>query len=312
MSIGIRYRTHVTNFGWQDWVENGKTSGTVMQGTPFEAVQIELTDVPAGVNLGVTYFVLVQDLGWSNAEVNGGVGGSTGLGKHAEAVRIGLFGNDADNYDIFYKLYVQDRGWMNWSKNGEFNGTENGNLQAEAIQIVIAEKSDHVYPCVDNPNAFEVIPTPPPVSQPNEDELRARVIEVAQGEIGYRADDHSKYGLAYGNASDYCADFDRWCYKQVGLTNVPQTGYCPTAEDVWRDEGGWRDRYYVPRNADLIYFDYNGNGVPDHTGIVEGSDGSTVTTIEGNTGSPAGVYKKSYKVGSMKIIGYGVPDFTNV
>lgn len=312
MSIGIKYRTHVSNFGWQDWVKDGQTSGTVQQATAFEALQIELTDVPPDVNLGVTYYVHVQDLGWSDPEVNGGIGGSTGLGKHAEAVRIGLFGNDADKYDIFYKLYIQDKGWMNWSKNGEYNGTVDGNLQAEAIQIVIASKSENVYPAVDNPNAFEVIqriqPEPEP-AKPNEDVLRARVIEVAQGEIGYRAQTNSKYGLAYGNASDYCADFDRWCYAQVGLKNVPQTGYCPTAKDVWEEQSRWRDRNYVPRNGDLIYFDYNYNGVPDHTGIVEGSDGSTVTTIEGNTGYPTGVYKKSYKVGSNKIIGYGIPEF---
>lgn len=32
LDIGVQYRTHVQNVGWQPWVTNGKTAGTVGQG----------------------------------------------------------------------------------------------------------------------------------------------------------------------------------------------------------------------------------------------------------------------------------------
>jgi len=42
----IRYRAHVENIGWQDWVSNGATAGTSGQAKRVEAVMIEL--VPLG------------------------------------------------------------------------------------------------------------------------------------------------------------------------------------------------------------------------------------------------------------------------
>ena len=48
-----------------------------------------------------------------------------------------------------------------------------------------------------------------------------------------------------------------------------------------------------------------GGGGADHVGIVESCDGSTVHTIEGNTSDSCA--RRSYRVGSASILGYGTP-----
>ena len=48
-----------------------------------------------------------------------------------------------------------------------------------------------------------------------------------------------------------------------------------------------------------------GGAGADHVGIVESCDGSTVHTIEGNTSDSCA--RRSYRVGSASILGYGTP-----
>lgn len=54
-----------------------------------------------------------------------------------------------------------------------------------------------------------------------------------------------------------------------------------------------------------MFFDWGGDGGADHVGIVESCDGSTVHTIEGNTSDSCA--RRSYRVGSASILGYGTP-----
>jgi len=57
----------------------------------------------------------------------------------------------------------------------------------------------------------------------------------------------------------------------------------------------------------VIFFDWNGDGVPDHVGIVESSDGSMVYTIEGNWADS--VHTDAYPINSSQIYGYGTPNY---
>lgn len=57
----------------------------------------------------------------------------------------------------------------------------------------------------------------------------------------------------------------------------------------------------------IIFFDWDENGVSDHTGIVEKVENGGVYTIEGNTSDS--VRERSYALGYSGILGYGVPDF---
>ena len=60
----------------------------------------------------------------------------------------------------------------------------------------------------------------------------------------------------------------------------------------------------VPSPGMIIFFDWDHDGASDHVGIVESCDGTTVHTIEGNSGDA--VKQNSYTVNSQSILGYGL------
>ncbi len=63
----------------------------------------------------------------------------------------------------------------------------------------------------------------------------------------------------------------------------------------------WRE---CSDTRDYHLFDWNHDGSSDHVGIVESCDGTTVHTIEGNSGDA--VKQNSYTVNSQSILGYGL------
>ena len=78
---------------------------------------------------------------------------------------------------------------------------------------------------------------------------------------------------------------------------------------IWfRNNGRWGNNTYTDLVAgDTIFFDWDGDGVSDHIGLVIGRDGSTVYTVEGNSGDA--VAMNSYPLGSSVILGYGLMNF---
>lgn len=124
-----------------------------------------------------------------------------------------------------------------------------------------------------------------------------RVLEIARGEIGYSRytdpQNGSKYGRWYAqltgdsyygaNGVPYCAMFVTWVFHHAGQAAPGLPGaYCP-----WIVNAGKKAGQTVPvRNAkmgDIVLFDWGGDGVSDHVGIVEANNGSYLTCIEGNT-----------------------------
>ena len=83
-----------------------------------------------------------------------------------------------------------------------------------------------------------------------------------------------------------------------------------------------KDRYYkrssgyTPKAGDLVFFDWSGNGSSQHVGIVTGTSGSTVYTVEGNCSGK--VKSRTYTSSGSKpynnisaIMGYGVPSYSS-
>lgn len=138
------------------------------------------------------------------------------------------------------------------------------------------------------------------------------VLSIAKGEIGYsRWDDPDtgtkygryfrdtlKWGSYYGeNGVPYCGMFVSWVFAQAGATASGLPGaYTPTMLST----GKKANKSVSTKNAkagDLVYFDWGGDGVTDHVGIVESNNGSYLTTIEGNTtgtnGKSGGVNRRT-------------------
>jgi hypothetical protein len=76
----------------------------------------------------------------------------------------------------------------------------------------------------------------------------------------------------------------------------------------FKNNGRWANGGYTDLVAgDVIFFDWNGDGKAQHTGIVIGTDGTKVYTVEGNSGDACRL--KEYSINSGVILGYGLMNY---
>ena len=117
-----------------------------------------------------------------------------------------------------------------------------------------------------------------------------KIIEIALAELGVKESpansNRQKYGKEYGvNGTAWCCQFVWWVFKHAGAAALfyggKKTAYCPTLMQYYKDKGQLVKKNFEP--GDIIFFDFNGNGQPDHVGIVEKVSGNKIYTIEGNT-----------------------------
>lgn len=93
----------------------------------------------------------------------------------------------------------------------------------------------------------------------------------------------------------WCGAFVHWCCEQAGIS-IPDsfpTGYTAAyvpAWEAWAKANKWwyssrlKAEEFNPAKGDIVIFDWNGDAVPDHIGIVLSYDGKrTLKTAEGNT-----------------------------
>lgn len=141
----VSYQTHVQNVGWQDYVAEGKMSGTEGMSYRLEGIRIALDD--AGYDLGIQYQTHIQNIGWEEDAGRGWkpgkqMSGTEGLSYRLEAIQIKLTGADAEKFDIYYRVHAQNVGWMGWASNGAEAGTAGYGYRLEGIEIVIETKGD--------------------------------------------------------------------------------------------------------------------------------------------------------------------------
>lgn len=321
------YRVFVRGDGdWQPVKSDGQIAGTLGESRPVLGVVLSVEGAPEG--LGISYSGHFADIGWSPTLCNGQSLDALAGDKQMEAIKIGLFGSEAENYDIVYRTHVQDFGWLNWARNGEVSGTESMGKRLEALQVYVAPKGQLFFDVNQLVKSLKQEPQPvtqePQRSAESVDSMRRRVCDIALSYVGYTAgaNNYSVFGDRFGSPNgEWCAFFVMSVFEDAGLKNlVPgygtceNPGYCPDAVNWFLKHPTayfYRRGQYTPKPGDVIYFDYNKNGTPDHTGIVIGCDGSHITTVEGNTGSPRAVRHKVayYSVGEATVYGYGVPDY---
>ena len=158
---------------------------------------------------------------------------------------------------------------------------------------------------------------------------REAVVEAARSYIGYSeangghrsiVDTYNKYGdLPQGYAVQYG---DAWCATFVSVvaikakaTNIiPRECGCERMIRLFAKLGEWvEDDAYVPKEGDVIFYDWDDNGIgddtgfADHVGIVESCDGKNITVIEGNKSNSVG--RRTITVNGRYIRGYGVPKY---
>ena len=141
------------------------------------------------------------------------------------------------------------------------------------------------------------------------------VLSVARGELGYSRWNDPKAGTKYGrwyaqqtgesyygtSGVPYCAMFVSWVFAHAGAKCVGIPGaYCPYIERDARRAGKTVSKSSA-KPGDVVLFDWGGDGVCDHVGIVESNHGSYMTTIEGNTSNGI-VARRTRAYGSIRCI----------
>ena len=134
------------------------------------------------------------------------------------------------------------------------------------------------------------------------------IVETAISQLGNIGG--QPYWSWYGFSSrvEWCACFVSWCADQNGFITagvIPKFSYCDSGIAWFKENNLWQDSGYEPVSGNIIFFDWNADGISDHVGIVEYTMNGVVHTIEGNSGDTCA--RMSYAVGSSVIMGYGTP-----
>ena len=134
------------------------------------------------------------------------------------------------------------------------------------------------------------------------------IVAVAQSQIGNVGGYPYWSWYGYNDRVEWCAIFVSWCADQCGYLDagvLPKTAGVRPYVDWFIERGQWQDREYEPVPGDIIFFDWEGDGLADHVGIVEKTENGLVYTIEGNTGDKCAEWR--YTVGRAPIYGFGHP-----
>lgn len=151
------------------------------------------------------------------------------------------------------------------------------------------------------------------------------VVAIAESQIGYTESSrnyevwednsihgYTRYGDWFGSPhGDWCAMFVSFCLHYAEVEDMPlHWGVRP-----WIEELSSRGLYYSARNTkpqkgNLIFFDWEGDGLSDHVGIVaevqepQEHTGASVKAIEGNSSNM--VCYQYYSPDDPVILGYGL------
>lgn len=137
------------------------------------------------------------------------------------------------------------------------------------------------------------------------------IVNIAKSQIGNIGGRPYWRWYGFDSRVEWCATFVSWCANETGVLNssVPKFASCKGEGVPWfKNNHQWASRGgTTPVAGDIIFFDWQGDGKADHVGIVVGSDGTNVYTVEGNSNDR--VRTKSYTLNSSVIYGYGIPNY---
>lgn len=135
-------------------------------------------------------------------------------------------------------------------------------------------------------------------------------------QVGYREglNNDTKFGRWYRmNNEPWCDMSVSYNAAAVGASDiVGRFAYCPAHVNWFKARGQWST---VPRPGAVVFYDWNGDGLADHVGVVESVISGGIVTLEGNTtadnvGSQSngnGFYRRHRS--TRYVLGYGHPAF---
>ena len=135
------------------------------------------------------------------------------------------------------------------------------------------------------------------------------IVAVALSQVGNIGGEPYWSWYGFSNRVEWCACFVSWCADQCGYIEsgvLPKFSGCTSQGVPWfKERGQWQDNTYIPNPGDIIFFNWDGDSLIDHVGIVEKVENGKIYTIEGNSNDSC--VQNSYPLGYSKIYGFGIP-----
>ena len=130
-------------------------------------------------------------------------------------------------------------------------------------------------------------------------------VDIALSQVGNVGGQPYWSWYGFNSRVEWCACYVSWVLNQAGY-GEPKFAACQSQGiPYFSSNGRWASRGYKDlAPGDVIFFDWEGDGTSDHVGIVIGTDGSRVYTVEGNSGDACKV--RDYDLTSSVIMGYGL------
>lgn len=130
-------------------------------------------------------------------------------------------------------------------------------------------------------------------------------VDIALSQVGNVGGQPYWSWYGFDSRVEWCACFVSWVLNQAGYSE-PKFAACQSqGVPYFSSNGRWANRGYKDiAPGDVIFFDWQGDGHSDHVGIVIGTDGNRVYTVEGNSGDACKV--RDYDINSSVIMGYGL------
>ena len=132
------------------------------------------------------------------------------------------------------------------------------------------------------------------------------LVAIAQSQLGNEGGEIYWRWYGFEDHVDWCAIFVSWCGDQAGMLkedSLPKYAVCDEGIRWFIRNGKWYNRKIEPKPGMIIFFDWDNDGVSEHTGIVEKYEDGLIYTIEGNSHDVC--RRKWYAAGDKCIMGYG-------
>ena len=212
---------------------------------------------------------------------------------------------DLDRISLALQGYNYGSGYISWALSNyggysELNAIEYSDMMAE--QYGWSGYGDKAY--VSHVLRYY------PIGRSFMSEGDAAIVAVAQTQIGNEGGLKYCEWYGYPYRVEWCAIFVSWCADQCGYLDA---GILPKELNVipyvewFRERDQWQYMDYEPSPGDLIFYDWESDGLADHVGIVERVEDGIVYSIEGNAGDAC--IENSHYLGSAPIYGYGTPAY---
>ena len=136
------------------------------------------------------------------------------------------------------------------------------------------------------------------------------IVAVAQTQLGNEGGLKYCEWYGYPYRVEWCVIFVSWCADQCGYLDE---GVLPKMEGVlplvdwFRERDQWQYRDYEPNPGDLIFYDWENDGMADHVGIVERVENGLIYSVEGNVDDRC--IENSHYTGTSSIYGFGLPQY---